>query len=99
MTAARARLQDYLKPGRSAWSDDYHNSPHANTDEGCVVCGKRTTPEKRIVVCLTGGGDVLVRPEDEEREEREDADGGFMGRWSVGPECGRAIPQEYRVSA
>jgi hypothetical protein len=91
-----ARLQDYLKPGRFAWSDDYHNSPHANTEGGCIVCGKQTSPAKRITVILTGGGDELVRPEDEERVL---ADSGYMGHWAVGSECGRAIPQEYRVSS
>lgn len=92
-----ATLQDYLKPGRYSWSDAYHNSPHADTEEGCVVCGKRTTPANRIVVCLTGGGDVLVRVGDEQREERDNP-GGFMGFWSVGSECGKAIPQEYRFN-
>lgn len=88
-------LRQYLKPGRYAWSDAYHESPHA--ENACIVCGKRTVAGSRVIVCLTGGGDVLVRPDDMEREEREHP-GNFMGTWPVGPECGKSIPQEYRCT-
>jgi hypothetical protein len=93
MSARRAHLGDFLKPGRTPWSDAYANSPHS-TFESCLVCGKRTSPATRIVVCLSDGGDALVTPANYEHEGRTNP--GFMGCWSVGPECGRAIPAEFR---
>jgi hypothetical protein len=89
-------LNDYLKPGRAAWSDAYHNSPHSHHDDCCIVCGKRTVEGRRIEVILGGGGTMLIKPEDEAIYEA--LDHGYMGLWSVGPECGRDIPQEYRAT-
>lgn len=88
-------LSDLLKAGRTAWSDDYRNSRYVDTFECCIVCGKRTTAADGIVVVLGDGGDTLLHPAD--ALEAETADPGFMGMWLVGPECGKAIPAEYRV--
>ena len=88
-------LRDYLKPGRTPWSDDYNNSRHANEEGCCIVCGKMTKGNG-ITVALTNGGDTLVLPADTEREEYENG-GAYMGEWTVGPECGSKIPQEYRI--
>lgn len=89
------RLRDYLAPGRTPWSDDYNDSPYANDFHVCIVCGK-TTKGNGISVALTNGGDTLVLPHDIEREENENA-GAYMGVWTVGPECGKRIPAEYRL--
>lgn len=87
-------LEDYLKPGRTAWSDDYRNSRYADLHECCIACGRRTVEGRGITVVLGLGGSRLIHPDDEEAAEMHDL--GYMGVWMVGPECGKAIPQEYR---
>ena len=91
------RLSEYLAPGRTPWSDKYNDSPYANDFDVCIVCGK-LTKGNGISVALTGGGDVLVLPEDVEREARDNAHI-YMGVWTVGRECGKRIPIEYRLPA
>jgi hypothetical protein len=87
-------LNEFLKDGRTAWSDAYNDSKHTDSFECCIVCGKRTTQDKGIAVVLGAGGQTLVHPTD--ADEAESNDNGFMGMWLVGPECGKAIPTEYR---
>lgn len=89
------RLTEYLAPGRFPWSDKYNDSPHAYSENACIVCGK-LTKGNGIDVALTNGGDTLVLPQNIEREEIENA-GAYMGVWTVGPECGKRIPAEYRL--
>ena len=88
------RLSDYLKPGRTAWSDAYHDNgvgdPYA-----CIVCGKRAS-DNAIWVILGGGGDTLILPEND--EEAMETDSGYMGWHVLGPECGRDVPQRYRAN-
>lgn len=91
------RLTEYLKPGRHAWSDAFNNSPHQYEEGCCIACGK-LTKGNGINVALTDGGDVLVLPEDIDAEERGNA-GAYMGVWTVGPECGKNIPHQYRLSS
>lgn len=86
------RLRHFLKPGRYPWSDAY-NETDLHQDR-CIVCGKMTKSANRIMVALTGGGDYLVRPEDDADNEN---DPGYMGWWAIGSECGKDIPTEYRL--
>lgn len=89
-------LRDYLKPGRDAWSDDYRESRHADDQNCCIVCGK-LTKGNGITVCLGEGGDTLILPENDAWHEANDP--GYMGWWTVGPECGSKIPQKYRMQS
>ena len=89
------RLGDYLKPGRTPWSWDYNNSDHADSHGCCIVCGK-ATKGNGITVILGEGGDTLILPENDEWQQANDA--GYMGCWTVGPECGKDIPSEYRMA-
>lgn len=89
------RLQDYLKPGRYAWSDAYDNSPHRDDPECCIVCGKIANGNW-IGVILGKGGDVLIEPKDDEWYAAND--NGYMGHWIVGPECGKKVPAKYRTN-
>jgi hypothetical protein len=89
-------LSDYLKAGRYAFSDQYHESAHAESHACCIVCGRKTTTESGITVILGLGGTGLIHPEDEEKAEW--SDGGYMGVWMLGPECGKDVPDEYRTT-
>jgi hypothetical protein len=89
-------LHEVLAQGHNAWGDEYQASKYADDYECCIVCGRRTTSERGIAVVLGGGSDSLIDPRD--MIEAEDADPGFMGVWLIGPECGRRIPVEYRVT-
>ena len=88
-------LNDYLKPGRTAWGEEYQNSPNANGYECCLACGRRTVEGRGYTVILGLGGSRLIHPDDEQAAEQHDL--GYMGVWMVGPECGKRIPKEYRV--
>lgn len=90
-------LNDLLKEGRRAFSEDYHErvTQTQNWYEICVVCGKRTTKDRGIGVIFGWGGAMLVHPDD--RADAELNDDGYMGGFMVGPECGKKIPQEYRI--
>jgi hypothetical protein len=90
-------LNDYLKPGRTAFSDEYHNSPNAEEHNCCIVCGRKTRDNKGITVLLGLGGTGLIHPDDEAAAESRDM--GYMGVWMVGPDCGADIPAEYRCEA
>lgn len=80
-----------------AFSEDYHEALTKARDdfEVCVVCGKRTTRERGITVLFGLGGSALIHPEDNEEAMVEDS--GYLGHFMVGPECGKKIPEEYRV--
>lgn len=90
-------INDYLKPGRHAWSDEYHDKVSRARDyyEVCIVCGKRTTRDRGIPVVLGLGGCYLIHPDDVEEAQRHDS--GYLGAHMVGPECGRNIPHEFRM--
>lgn len=92
-------IDDYLKPGRRAWSEDYHDKIVKARDwyEVCIVCGKRTTRERGIPVVIGLGGGALIHPDDV--DEAQEHDSGFLGAHIIGPECGRKIPQEFRMPA
>ena len=91
-TGNAPRLHDYLKPGRSPWSDAY-NETDLHPDR-CIVCGRVTASDTRILVAFCDGGDYRLLP-------TADADHinhpGYMGLWPVGRECGKNIPAEYRM--
>ena len=91
-------LDDLLKEGRTAFSDEYHEKVTRARDwyEVCVVCGKRTTRDRGIGVIFGQGGAILLHPDDV--AEAEIHDRGYLGNFMVGPECGKRIPREYRVN-
>jgi hypothetical protein len=91
-------LEDYLPEGRHGFSDDYHEkvSKAKNDYEVCIVCGRRTTTDRGIRLILGSGGTGLVPPH--LYDEAYTSDSGFMGGFMVGPECGKKIPSEYRVT-
>ena len=91
-------VDDFLPPGRYAFSDVYHEKVQKAQDwyEVCIACGRRTTTERGIRLVLGAGATGLVPPELYEEAYR--LDNGFLGSFMVGPECGKKIPAKYRVT-
>lgn len=63
--------------------------------EPCVVCGRGVRNGWEVVV--SGGGTDLIAWDDYEADPAAYVDDpGFMGCWTIGPECGKGIGKEYR---
>lgn len=61
----------------------------------CIICGRDTSKQgKSSGVVVSGGGSVIVHPEDITKEQD---DGGYMGWFPVGSECIKAVPSEFRI--
>ena len=61
-------------------------------DKLCIACG-RTTGENVSFIWIVDGGDSLATAD----ETNVDASGD-MGWWTVGSECIKSVPEEFRIS-
>ena len=62
----------------------------------CIVCGRDTSNRgESNGVYISGGGALIVHPED---YETYDHHGGDMGWFPVGAECIRRVPVEFRAA-
>ncbi len=60
----------------------------------CIHCGRNTgQQDKSFGVLVSGGGYLLVQPDDYDDFPHE---GGDMGWWPVGTECIKAVPVAFR---
>jgi len=92
-------LDDYLAEGQEPFSERYHDKVRSAKDdyEVCIVCGKRTTRDRGIRLVLGAGATGLIPPH--LYDEAYQLDDGFLGGFMVGPECGKRVPMEYRVTS
>lgn len=85
-----------------AWSDKYYEREergYAEIPEGaepCVVCGRLVKAGKGFDVHFIFGGRDAVRNDLEAEAVAGYTEGGDMGIWKIGPECGKAVPAAYR---
>ena len=92
VTAAGARTVPLKDVFPDVWGEQYrkHESPIA-----CIACGKPTSKNGNAEgIVISGGGDHIVRPTD---NALEIDDAGYMGWWSFGSECIKALPTVWRT--
>jgi len=76
----------------NAWSDRYHET---GGFLACIACGKKTSNKGQSQgVFISGGGGIIVHPDDYEMYPH---DGGDMGWFPVGRECIKTLPAEFRA--
>ena len=63
--------------------------------EPCEACGRGVAAGSGWVITITDGGCAVLHPDDDGPEA--EADGGYMGSYVWGPECGRKVPAEFRT--
>jgi hypothetical protein len=62
----------------------------------CIHCGRDTSKQGNSQgVCVSGGGGLIIHPDDYETFPH---DGGDMGWFPVGSECIKQIPAEFRAN-
>jgi hypothetical protein len=61
-------------------------------DKLCIVCG-RTTGENASMVWIIDGGDSLASKDETGVDSSAD-----MGWWTIGSECIKSVPEEFRIS-
>lgn len=62
-------------------------------DKLCIVCG-RTTGDSPTFVWIVDGGTSLASADETNVDSSAD-----MGWWTVGAECIKKVPNEYRITA
>ena len=79
------------------WGEKYRAKEEANKVgfSSCIHCGRNTSKQgKSLGVCVSGGGSVIVHPDDYDSYPHE---GGDMGWFPVGSECIRQIPADFHA--
>lgn len=60
--------------------------------EPCTTCGRGVKVDSGILTVVVGGGAYCVHPD----EPVDTTDGGYMGAWVLGPECGKKVDPKSR---
>jgi hypothetical protein len=89
--------QRVIEASAFLWAEKYR----AREDQGkigflsCIHCGRDTSKQGRSQgVCVSGGGSIIVHPEDYDTYPHQ---GGEMGWYPVGSECIKQIPADFRA--
>jgi hypothetical protein len=82
------------------FSDKYHAREQASRNSSwgftnCVHCGRDTSKQgNSLGVYVSGGGGLIVHPDDYETYPHG---GGDMGWFPIGSECIKKVPAEFRA--
>lgn len=85
MPAGLFNLDDESREKRAARAEELGLEP-------CTTCGRGVKPGSGILTVVVGGGSHCVHPD----EEVDTSDGGYMGAWVLGPECGKKVDARSR---
>lgn len=82
--------------GLNTFSDKYHARYEKVDgdlqDKLCIVCG-RTTGETASLVWIVDGGSSFASADETDVQSSSD-----MGWWTIGSECIKKVPQEFRMT-